>query len=129
MKILLDDLQNNRHRIQEIFQRIDDAEDNEDDIWKILVREGLISDEQFEELGKLENTDIEKISNVLKGVKIGQGISFLPTTMAALPYALGQLWKAGDAKNKILPVLKELLRRGGMTDGQYSILVNELDKL
>ena len=94
-----------------------------------LVREGLISDEQFEELGKLENTEIEKISNVLKGVKIGQGISFLPTTMAALRYTFGQLWKAGGAKNKILPVLKELLRRGGMTDGQYSILVNELDKL
>ena len=129
VKILLDDLQNNRHRIQEIFQRIDDAENNEGDIWKILVREGLISAEQFEELENLENTEIEKISNVLKGVKIGQGISFLPTTMAALRYTLGQLWKAGDAKNKILPVLKELLRRGGMTDGQYSILVDELDKL
>ena len=45
VKILLDDLQNNRHRIQEIFQQIDDAEENEEDIWKILVREGLISDE------------------------------------------------------------------------------------
>ena len=49
--------------------------------------------------------------------------------MTALRYTLGQLWKAGDAKNKILPVLKELLRRGGMTDGQYSILVDELNKL
>ena len=49
--------------------------------------------------------------------------------MAAFRYTLGQLWKAGDANNKILPVLQELLRRGGMTDGQYSILVDELDKL
>ena len=128
MKILLDDLQNNRHRIQEIFQRIDDAEDNEDDIWKTLVREGLISDEQFEELDNLKNTEIEKISSILKSTKSGQGISFLPT-MAALRYTFGQLWKAGDGKNKILPVLKELLHRGGMTDVQYSILVNELDKL
>ena len=93
-----------------------------------MVREGLISDEQFEELENLENTEIENISTVLKGVKVGQGISFLPTTMVALP-SFGQLWKAGGAKNKILPVLKELLRSGGMTDGQYSILVNELDKL
>ena len=50
-KILLDDINNNRRRIQEISQRLDDAENNEEDIWKILVREGLISDEQFEKLG------------------------------------------------------------------------------
>ena len=97
MKILLDDLQNNRHRIQEIFQGIDDAEDNETDIWKILVREGLISDEQFEQLVELKNTEIEKISSILKGTKIGQGIPFLPTTLAALRYTFGQLWKAGEA--------------------------------
>ena len=128
MKILLDDLQKNRHRIQEIFQRIDDAENNEEDIWKILIREGLISDEQFEELENLNNTEIERISSVLKSAKIGQGVSFLPTTLAALRYTFGQLWKAG-VKDKILPILKELLRRGGMTDEQYSILLNELDKL
>ena len=128
VKILLYDLQNNRHRIQEIFQRIDDAQDNEEDIWKIFVREGLISDEQFEKLSQLENTEIKKILSILKGIKSGQGISFLPTTMKALRYAFGQLWSAG-AKSEILPVLKELLRRGGMTDGQYSILLNELDKL
>ena len=129
VKILLDDINNNRHRIQEIFQRIDDAEENEADIWKILVREGLISDDQFEELENLENTEIEKVSSVLKGSKIGQGVSFLPTTLAALRYTFGQLWKAGDDKNEILPVLQELLRRGGMTDEQYSILLNELDKV
>ena len=48
--------------------------------------------------------------------------------MTALRYTFGQLWKAG-VKNKILPVLKEFLRRGGMMDGQYSILVDEFDKL
>ena len=94
-----------------------------------MVQEGLISNEQFEKLSQLENTEIEEISSILKGVKSGQGISFLPTTMAALSYTFGQLWKAGDGKNKILPVLQELLRRGGMTDEQYSILVNELDAL
>ena len=78
-----------------------------------MVREGLISDEQFEELENLENTEIEKISSILKSTKSVQGISFLPTTMAALRYTLGQLWKAGGTKNKILPVLKELLRHGG----------------
>ena len=93
VKILLDDINNTRRRIQEIIQRIDDAEDNEEDIWKILVREGLISDEQFEELENLENTELEEISSILKGTKSGQGISFLPTSMTALRYTFVQLWK------------------------------------
>ena len=44
-KMLLSDINNNRRRVQELFQRINDAEDNEEDIWKLLAREGLISDE------------------------------------------------------------------------------------
>ena len=59
IKILLDDIDSNRHRIQEIFQRIDEANGNEEDIWKMLVREGLISDGQFEGLKHLENTEIK----------------------------------------------------------------------
>ena len=93
-----------------------------------MIREGLISDEQFEKLSELENTELKEISSILKGTKIGQGISFLPTTMSALRYTFGKLWKEG-VKDKILPILKELLRRGGMTDGQYSILLKELEKL
>ena len=80
-----------------------------------MIREGLISDEQFEKPSELENTELKEITSILKGMKSGQGISFLPTTMSALRYTLGQLWKAVDGKNKILPVLKELIRRGGMT--------------
>ena len=34
VKMLLSDINNNRHRVQELFQRIDDAEDNEED-WKL----------------------------------------------------------------------------------------------
>ena len=135
VKILLDDIKNNRHRVQEIFQRIDDADDNEEDIWKIFVREGLISDGQFEELSKLENTELEEISSILKGVKIGQGIPFLPTSLKGLRTMFDTLWKefikdGGEMmKNKLLPVLEELLRRGGITDEQFSRLRKELDKL
>ena len=67
-----------------------------------MVQEGLISDEQFEKLKNLENTEVEEISSIMKGTKSGQGISFLPTSLAALHYIFGKLWKAG-AKNKILP--------------------------
>ena len=90
--------------------------------------EGLISDEQFEKL-KLDNTDIETIASVLKGFKIGLGIQFLPTSLKGLCALFGALWteftKNGSKmmKNKLLPVLKELLRRGGITDEQYSTLI------
>ena len=77
-------INNNRRRVQEIFQRIDDAEDNEEDIWKLLACPGLISDEQFERLSRLDNTDIEIIASVLKGVKIGQRKPFLPTSLKGL---------------------------------------------
>ena len=80
----------------------------------------IIPDEQFEKLSKLDNTDIETIASVLKGVKIGQGIPFLPTSLKGLRTIFGALWteftKIGREmmKNKVLPVLKELLRRGGI---------------
>ena len=84
MNMLLDDININRRRIREIFQRIDDADDNEEDVWKMQVREGLISGDQFEKLSDLDGTDMEKIANVLKGSKIGQGIPLLPTSLSEL---------------------------------------------
>ena len=41
VKMLLSDINNNRRRVQELFRRIDDEEDNEEDIWKLLARLGL----------------------------------------------------------------------------------------
>ena len=38
VKMLLSDINNNHRRVQELFQRIDDAEDNEEDIWELLAR-------------------------------------------------------------------------------------------
>ena len=64
--------------------------------------------------------------NSFSGVKIGQGIPFLPTSLKGLRAMFGALWtgftKNGSElmKNKLLSLLKELLRRGGITDEQYS---------
>ena len=102
---------------------------------ELLARQGLISDEQFERLSKLDNSDIETIASVLKSVKIEQGIPFLPTSLKGLGTMFGALWteftKHGSEKmkNKLLHVLKELLRRGDITDKQYSALIKEFDKL
>ena len=118
--MLLSDINNNRHRVQELFQCNDDSEDNEEDIWKLLARQGLLSDEQFEKVSKLYNTDTER---------------FLPTPLKRLRAIFGALWTeftqngSEMIKNKLLPVLKELLRRGGITDEQYSTSIKEFDKL
>ena len=88
--------------------------------------------ETLNRIMKLLNIREEKWDHIaneeLRANKYKLKVSFLPTTMTDLRYALGQIWNTG-VKDKILPILKELLRRGGITDGQYSILVNELDKL
>ena len=68
------------------------------------------------------------------GVKIGQWIPFLLTSLKGLRTMFGVLWtefteNGSEMKNKLLPVLKALLRRGGITDEQYSALIKELDEL
>ena len=101
----------------------------------MLVREGLISGDQFEKLSALDGTDMEKIGSVLKGAKIGQGVPFLPTSLSDLRDIFGKLWekfeKHGNkmVKTKLLHILEELLRRGGNRDAQYAVLMQELDKL
>ena len=127
--MLLDDINNNRRRIREIFQRIDDADDNEEGVWKMLVREGLISGDQFEKLSALDSTDMEKIGSVLKDAKIEQGVPFLPTSLSDLRNIFAKLWenfeKHGSkmVKTKLLPIPEELLRRGGITVAQYAVLM------
>ena len=71
---------------------------------------------------RLKNTEIEQISNTLKGTKIEQGISYLPTALEDLRQMLGKLWEEG-IENKILPVLKEMVRRGGVTIEQFLTLL------
>ena len=68
-------------------------------------------------------------------LKIGQGIPFLLTSLKGMRTVFGALWAAFTKngsevmKNKLLPVLKELLPRGGITDEQYSALIKGFDKL
>ena len=63
-----------------------DAEDNDEmsTILQMLDREGLLSDEQFKQLGELEDPDLEKITEVITDTKIGQGLNFLPLTISKL---------------------------------------------
>ena len=80
IKMLLDDITKNRYRIEQIIQKLMDAEDKDEmsTILQMLVREGILSHEQFKQLGELEDTDFGEITEVIMDTKIGQGLNFLP---------------------------------------------------
>ena len=54
LKMLIDDINKNRYRIESIFRRLYEAEENELSILKGLLREDLLSDKQFEKLVELD---------------------------------------------------------------------------
>ena len=80
LNMLLDDINNNRRQIGEMFQRIDDADDNEEDVWKMLVREGLISGDQFEKLKCFGRCRYGKDCECIERCKDWPGVPFLPTS-------------------------------------------------
>ena len=97
-----------------------------------LVREGLLSDKQFEKLVELDVSDLAAVALVIKDTRVGQGVKFLPNTMKSIRESLGTLSKelidTGSAlmKTQFIPVLEELHRREGITDKQYAAVKREL---
>ena len=95
IKMLLDDIAKNRYRVEQIIQRLMDAKDKDEmsTILHMLDREGPLSDEQFKQLGELEDPDLEKITEVITDAKIGQGLNFLQRTISKLRHTLHSLLK------------------------------------
>ena len=96
-----------------------DVEDKEEmlTLLKTLVREGHLSDEQFEQLAELEDPDLHIIKEVITNTKVGEGLKFLPKTISNLRYTLQslltELKESGSTllKSKIIAIMEELLRR------------------
>ena len=82
LKILLDDIARNRHRVQSIMRRTVDAMGKKEEIafiLKQLAREELLSEEQYLKLAQISIDDLtSRLANIIKETKIGQGIKFLP---------------------------------------------------
>ena len=93
IKMLLDDNEKNRHRVEQIFQRLMDSEDKDGmlTLLKTLLREGHLSDEQFERLAEMEDPDLHTIKEVITDTKVGEGLKFLPRTMSNLLHTLRSL--------------------------------------
>ena len=92
-------------------------------VLKTLVREGLLSDEQFERLSEMEDPDT--IKEVITNAKVGEGLKFLPRTICNLRYTLQsllmELKESGSAllMSKITDIMEELLRRNAIRVGKY----------
>ena len=91
----------------------------------MLVREGLLSDEQFKKLGELEDPDLEKIAEVIADTKIGQGLNFPPRTISKLRHTLHPLLTELDEngskfiKSKVASFLEEMFNRNAIRRGEY----------
>ena len=93
-----------------------------------MVREGHLSDEQFERLSELEDPDLDTIKEVITDTKVGKGLKFLPRTISNLHYTLQSLLmelKEGASvalKSKITAIMEELLHRNAIRVGEYENL-------
>ena len=93
LKMLIDGINKNRYRIESIFRRLYEAQDDQLSILKGLVREGLLSDKQFEKLIELDVSDLPAVALVIKDMMVAQGVKFLPNTMKSLRESLCTLSK------------------------------------
>ena len=89
---------------------------------KALVREELLSDEQYEKRAKLEVLDLPLISQVISATKVGRGLAFLPRKVSdlrnSLHSLLTRLAENGNSmiRNKLAAVLEELWRLKAISD-------------
>ena len=128
--MLLDDIEKNRYRVEQIFQRLMDTENKDEmlHVLKMLVREEHLSDDQFEQLAELEDPDLDTIKQVITETKVGEGLKFLPRTIGNLRHTLQSLLtelKASGStflKSNITAIMEELLRRNAIRIGEYENL-------
>ena len=112
LKILLDDIARNRHRVQSIIRRTADAMGKKEEmafILKQLAREELLSEEQYLKLAQIgiEELTSSRLADIIKETKIGQGINLLPQKLSDLTKQL-QIWLEELAKSKTSAVQKKV---------------------
>ena len=99
----------------------------------MLVREELLSEEQFSKLVKLEETfDLPAVALVIKDTKIGQGVKSLPRKMNDFVKSLQRILtelvevESSTVRNNVTAALEELLRRKGITHERYNSIIVDI---
>ena len=124
--------QNNRYRVKSILTRLNNSQDDIKNVLKRLIREELLSQEQFEKLTNLEGKfDLPAVALVIKDTKIGRGLKFLPRKMndlvKSLQTLLTELVETGSSaiRNDVQAVLDELLQKKAITQERYNTIKDE----
>ena len=133
LKMLIDDIANNRYRVTSILRRLNNSEDDIKNILKVLAREKLLSDEQYKKLANSADLDLPAVALVIKDTKIGRGLKFLPRKMnelvTNLQTLLTELVETGSSaiRRDVGSILDELLQRKGITQDRYKSIKEEND--
>ena len=141
LTIALKDIKRNYYRVSDILRRMKVIFDDENrkvenvaDGIKGLIRDELISEEQYDELMRIINDlDMEQLIKVIRTTKSGRGIDFLPRDTKDLYQkviewtAVHQKDPSFDLKQKILSALHELRFRKAIKKNDYDCAILELD--
>ena len=131
LKMLVDDINNNRYRVRSILTRLSNSQDDIKTIANVLAREELLSKEQFEKLAELEDLDLPAIALIIKDTKIGRGLKLLPRKIndlvQSLQTLLTELAEAGSStiQSNVRSVLEELLQRKDIIQERYNTIKDE----
>ena len=142
---ILDDIRENRYRVTDVIRRMalvfdeeypSDAEEQLRSL-KQLVRSKGINDEQYNTLKEKMEEDnglnLDKVIWVLKQVKVGRGISFLPRLTKDLFSKLEDLIasfteeKTEQLRDNILRFFDELLQRKAISKQDYKDKLEQHD--
>ena len=133
LKMLLNDIDENRFRVTSILTRLEEAEDEEDIVntLEALRREDLISLEQYEKLMVDDAAfDPQTTVMIIKDTKVGRGLKFLPRELTDLKNKIQSAINEENISLKdILVYLDEMFRKNGISVNDYKSIKKEIDNI
>ena len=133
-QVLLQDIKDNRHRIERILTRLNSAKTEKeyvDRLNSLFGSENLLSNDQYNQLNSPSlrtNRDISRVANVIKMTKSGRGMTFLPRTRRGLYQSLNNALDGTDSssssgRKELLAILDELLHRKEIPKKDYDHII------
>ena len=129
LRMLMNDISDNKYRVKSILTRLSKVMEKEtfDVILRSMLREELISWNQFSQLEEIGVSDLAAIAEIIKETKVGRGLLFLPRTNHGLRQMLySMIDNSVNDSTKVYALVDELFRQKGISQRQYEEIKNEL---
>ena len=128
--MLLNDIDENLYRIESILTQAEDGNNISNTLVQ-LIREELVSQEQFEKLKENDAAfDLPTIVKIIRDTKIGRGIHFLPRQLSDLTSKLESLIQEGSVPIiDVLAYMDEIFRQNGIISKEYQAITTNIDKV